>query len=175
MPLQSTSSSEPSTRVTNWHNTGMQDIRSTRSISLIYMLNRPSFTVMAPVIKPHLHDTTCCQTGLTTGCMVYTNIQPVVKPVRQPVWQPAVSCIQPVVKPVVQPVWQPVGCLFTRYNRLSNRLYNRFENWLYHVNGVSGIIYFLLHKTLPTWLHSKLFSRLKTFYFLTYFNCIYTI
>jgi len=27
-------------------------------------------------------------TGLTTGCIVYTNIQPV-----QPVWQTAVSCI----------------------------------------------------------------------------------
>ena len=55
------------------------------------------------------HDTTCCQTGcqtrlttgFTTGCIVYTNIQPVVKPV----WQP---------------VWQSVGCLFTRYSRLSS-------------------------------------------------------
>jgi len=28
-----------------------------------------------------LHDTTGCQSGLTTGCIVYTNIQPVVKPV----------------------------------------------------------------------------------------------
>jgi len=63
------------------------------------------------VLKPRLHDTTCCETGcqtscqngLTTGCIVYTNMQPVVKPVWQPVWQPAVSCIQPVVKPVVQP------------------------------------------------------------------------
>ena len=35
-----------------------------------------------------IHDTTGCQTGLTTGCIVYTNIQPVVKPV----WQPVVSC-----------------------------------------------------------------------------------
>jgi len=36
-------------------------------------------------LKPRLHDTTCCQTGcqtgFTTGCIVYTNIQPVVKPV----------------------------------------------------------------------------------------------
>ena len=59
------------------------------------------------IFKPHLHDTTCCeircQTGLTTGCIVYTYIQPVVKPVWQPVWQTAVSCIQPVVKQVVQP------------------------------------------------------------------------
>jgi len=57
-------------------------------------------------VKPRLHDTTCCQTGcqtdLTTGCIVYTNIQPVVKPV----WQPAVSRIQPVVK-VVKPAVQP--------------------------------------------------------------------
>ena len=42
------------------------------------------------IIKPRLHDTTCCQAGLT-------NIQPVVKPVWQPVLQTAVSCIQPVV------------------------------------------------------------------------------
>ena len=34
-------------------------------------------------------------------------------------------------------VWQPVGCLLTRYSRLSNRLYNyRFDNRLYRVNGV---------------------------------------
>ena len=32
-------------------------------------------------LKPRLHDTTCCQTGLTTGCFVYTNIQPIVIPV----------------------------------------------------------------------------------------------
>ena len=57
----------------------------------------------ADILQPRLHDTTCCQTHcqtrLTTVCIVYTNIQPVVKPV----WQMAVSCIQPVVKPVVQP------------------------------------------------------------------------
>jgi len=38
-----------------------------------------------------------------------------------------VYAIQPVAKPVVQPVW----CLFTRYSRLSNRLYNPFDNRLY--------------------------------------------
>jgi len=43
------------------------------------------------------------QPVVKTRCIVYTNIQPVVKPVWQPVWQTAVSCIQPVVKPVVQP------------------------------------------------------------------------
>jgi len=30
-----------------------------------------------------------------------------------------VYTIQPVVKAVVKPVWQPVKCLYTRYNRLS--------------------------------------------------------
>jgi len=47
-----------------------------------------------------------------------------------------VYTIQPVVKPVVIPVWQPVECLYARYNRLSNQLYNRFDNRLYRVNGV---------------------------------------
>jgi len=66
-------------------------------------------------VKPHLHDTTCCQTGcqsgMTTGCIVYTNIQPVVKPIWQPVSQPAVSCIQPVVIPVVQPIDNRLYCV----------------------------------------------------------------
>jgi len=26
--------------------------------------------------------------------------------------------------------------LFTRYNQLLNRLFDRFDNWLYRVNGV---------------------------------------
>jgi len=49
-----------------------------------------------------IHDTAGCQTGLTTGwmfvtglttgCIVYTNIYPVVKPVWQPVWQQDVLC-----------------------------------------------------------------------------------
>jgi len=34
---------------------------------------------------------TGCRTGLTTGCIVRTNIQPVVKLVVQPPWQPVVS------------------------------------------------------------------------------------
>jgi len=98
-------------------------------------------------VKPRLHDTTCCQTGrkclytrynrlstgcqtrwqtgLTTGCIVYTNIQSVVKLVWQPVWQPAVSCIQPVVKPVVQPgLTTALNEQSVRSTRLSNRLYN---------------------------------------------------
>ena len=94
------------------------------------------------------------QTGFTTGWMFVYTIQPVlkpvvkpvvktvVKPVIKPVLQLVVSCIQPVVKPVVKPVVQPQwgiattgwmnsGCSF---NRLSNRFYNRFDNWLYRVN-----------------------------------------
>jgi len=70
-------------------------------------------------IKPRLHDTTRCQTGLTTGCIMYTNTQPAVKPVWQPVWQTAVTCIQPVVKPV----WQ---------TRFDNRLN---KQWLFVQHG----------------------------------------
>ena len=48
------------------------------------------------LLKPRLHDTTCChtgcETGLTTGWIIVYTIQPVVKPVWQPVWQPVVSC-----------------------------------------------------------------------------------
>jgi len=40
------------------------------------------------------------------------------------------------IQPVVKPVRQPVGCLFTQYSRLSNRFYNQFDNRLYRVNGV---------------------------------------
>jgi len=50
-------------------------------------------------LKPRLHDTTGCQTSLTTGCIVYTNMQPVVLTTGCMF----VYTIQPVVKPVVQP------------------------------------------------------------------------
>jgi len=58
-------------------------------------------------------------TGLTTGCIVLTNIQPVVKPVVKRVWQP-----------VWQPCWTNSHCSF---NRLSNRVVQpvwqtRFDN-----------------------------------------------
>ena len=63
------------------------------------------------MLKSRLHDTTGCQSGLTSGwtrgCIVYTNIQPVVKPVIQPAVQ------------------------------LYSRLDNRFDSRLYRVNGVS--------------------------------------
>ena len=49
-------------------------------------------------------------------------------------WLSPVYAIQPVVKRDVKPFWQPVKCLYTRYNRLSNGLYNRFDNRLYRVN-----------------------------------------
>jgi len=50
---------------------------------------------MAETVKPRLYDTTCCQTGCetglttggATGCIVFTNIQPVVKLVVQPAVQ----------------------------------------------------------------------------------------
>ena len=43
-----------------------------------------------------------------------------------------VYAIQPVVKPLVKPVWQLVVSCIQTFNRLSNR----FDNWLYRVNGV---------------------------------------
>ena len=120
----------------------------------------------------HLHDTAGCHSGctsgLTVGCIVQTNIQPVVKPVSQPCWtnshcsfnrlsncnrvvqpfwQPVVYMMQPFVKPVVKRVWQPVECLYTRYNRLSNRFHNRFDNRLYRVNGPSGVYLSVAHVT----------------------------
>jgi len=111
--------------------------------------NRTSASATA-VLNPRLHDTTCCQTGcqtcLTTGCIVYTNIQPVVKLVWRPVWQTAVSCIQSVVK--------PVGCLFTRYSRLWNRLYNR----LYGVNGALGLLVYYLYLYINLPVHTLTFT-----------------
>jgi len=97
-------------------------------------LSSPVYT-MQPVVKPVVKPV------WQPGKMFVYTIQPAVKPVVKPIWQTAVSCIHPVVKPVVkpvwQPVWQPVECLFTRYSRLSNQMYNRFDNRLYRVNGVS--------------------------------------
>jgi len=85
-----------------------QTCRQTDALVAIYRTPQTPFTRQ-----------TGLTTGWTTGWIVYTNIQPV-------------------VKSVVQPVWQSVGCLFTRCSRLSYRLYNRFNNRLYRVNGVSG-------------------------------------
>jgi len=45
---------------------------------------------------PHLHDTTGCTARWTTGCIMQTNIQPFV---------------------------QPIKCLFTQYHQLYNWLY----------------------------------------------------
>ena len=106
---------------------------------------------MFVVHKPRLHDATCCQsgcqTGLTTGCIVCTNIQPVVKPV-EPVWQN--GCIvytagcqtgcttrfdnrlneQSVRSTrLSKRVWQPVDqTVAVHSTRLSNRLLNPFDN-----------------------------------------------
>jgi len=71
----------------------------------------------------------CSRNLLSPVC----TIQPVVKPVWQPVWhwQPAVSCIQPVVSRLYNPVWQPVErTVAVRSTRLLNRLYNRIDNRL---------------------------------------------
>ena len=62
---------------------------------IILHVMRKMFIVV--ILKPRLHDTTCCQTR----------------------WQPAVLCIQPVVKLVVQPGlttgWTNNGCLTTSW------------------------------------------------------------
>jgi len=66
------------------------------------------------LLKPRLHDTTCCQTGCQT----------------QPVGQQVVSSMQTSNR--------LTNRLYNRFdNRLSNRLYNRFDNRLQRVNGVS--------------------------------------
>jgi len=86
-------------------------------------------------LKPRLHDTTCCQTdcqtgcqtGLTTSCIVYTNIQPVVKPtgcqtrLTTGLTTGCIVYIQPVVKTVVKPGLTPVErTVAVRSTRLSN-------------------------------------------------------
>jgi len=94
---------------------------------------------------------------LTTGCIVYTNIQPVVKPIWQPAWQTAVSCIQPVVKPVVQPGlttgWTNSSCSFNRLNE--QRLF---------VQPVvkQGLRTVLNEQSVPsTWLSNRLYNGLS--------------
>ena len=76
------------------------------SAVLLFLLGR--IAVLRSTVKPRLHDTTCCQTGcqtdLTTGCIVYTNIQPIVKPV----WQPVVSCQLGFTDPVAWSVCRSV-------------------------------------------------------------------
>ena len=56
-------------------------------------------------VKLRLHDTTCCQTGCQTGLTTGSM---------------SIYTIQ-------------TGSVYTRYNRLSNRLLNRFDNRLYRV------------------------------------------
>jgi len=51
---------------------------------------------------------------------------------------PRSSCLRSVnIQPVVQPVWQPVQQPAASCKQSFNRLNNRFDNWLYRVNGVS--------------------------------------
>ena len=98
--------------------------------------------------KPRLHDSTCCQTGLTTAKMFVYTIQLVVKRLYRVQKHQfdkrlyivyTAGCqtglneqwlfVQHGCQTRLTTGWQPVGCLFTRYNRtLSDRLYNRFDN-----------------------------------------------
>jgi len=89
------------------------------------LLSLVSWDFLSATLKPHLHDTTGCQTGC---CIVYTNIQPVSGSTTgcivytagcqtgwlfvQPGWTNS-GCsfntvVKPVAKPVVEPVWQQV-------------------------------------------------------------------
>jgi len=76
-------------------------------------------------VKPCLHDTTCCHTGLTTSKMFVYTIQLVGKLVVQPGlttgWTNSCS-FNTVVKLVVKPVWQPAVLCIQTFNRLSNRV-----------------------------------------------------
>jgi len=79
-----------------------------------------------------IHDTTSCQynwlyrvfSWLSTGCTTrFDNRLNEQWLFVEPGWMNSGCSFNTVVKPVWQLVWQPVGCLFTRYSRLSNWLY----------------------------------------------------
>jgi len=64
-------------------------VRSTRLSNRLYNpVWQPAVYGFDNRLNVCIHDATGCQSGLTTGCIVYTNIYPVVKPV----WQQVVSC-----------------------------------------------------------------------------------
>jgi len=60
--------------------------------------------IISCFIKPRLHNTTCCQTGLATDCIVYTNIHPFDNRFDNQ--------------------------LYRVYSRLLNRIDNPIDNWL---------------------------------------------
>ena len=106
------------------------------------------FEFSTRIVKPRLHDTTCCQTGcqtgLTTGKMFVYTIQPVVKPVVKPGCTTGLTTVlneQPVHSTrlsnsnrVCQPVERTVAVRSTRLsNRLSKPFDSRFDNRLYRV------------------------------------------
>jgi len=84
---------------------------------------------------PRYYHFCCVHDCLWPYSPVYT-IQPVVKTVVKPDWQPVVSCIQ-----TFNRLSNPFDNRFHKrryrvYSRLSIRLYNRFDYRLYRVNGV---------------------------------------
>jgi len=122
--------------------------------STSYRQHSNSVSASTVCLIPHLHDTTGCQISLTTGCIVQTNIQPVVKRVWQLCWTNS-HCSQPLyVQPVVKPgcttgcihdtVVCQTGCqmglttgwmLVYTIQQIVKPVYNRYDNRLYHVNG----------------------------------------
>jgi len=105
--------------------------------------------VVKPVVKPVdnrvnvcIHDTTGCQTGLTTGCIVYTALNrgrhlcSAGRPSRWPLAHILV-CKQLTEyhdHKFVKPDWQPVGCLLHDTAGCQTGLTT--GTGLYRVNGV---------------------------------------
>ena len=78
-----------------------------RTWALAHFNYSPVYTIQ-PVVKPVVQPGLAVKPGLTTGCIVYTDIQPVVKP-----------CLS---NRLYNPVWQSVERTAVRSTRLSNRL-----------------------------------------------------
>jgi len=70
----------------NWHSVSCGPSATARH--LVITTGWMFVNTMQPVVQPAVQ----LNSRLTTGCVVYTDIQPVNKPVWQPVWQQVVSC-----------------------------------------------------------------------------------
>jgi len=86
-----------------------------------------------------LHDTTGCQTGLTTGWIgcLFTRYSRLLNRLTTVLNEQLF--VQPVVKPgcttglTTGCIHDTAGCLCTRYNRIDNWFDNRIDNRLYRV------------------------------------------
>jgi len=102
------------------------------------------------ILKPRLHDTSCCltgcQSGLTTGCIVYTNIQPVLKGLTNGCIVYTVGCQTDCTTRFdnqlneqwlfVQHSWTNSGCSFsTVVKPVDNQFDNRLDVCLHDTAG----------------------------------------